>query len=250
MLHIKAFMLCAAAICLTQPSFAQNAATGSIDIVNMDMKADAPTLTLTIIGTAKARPDIGIVSSGVSTKSPNAADAMAQNAAAMTKLIVAIKAKGIADKDIQTSSINLSQDYDYSGDKGPTFRGYEASNSVTVRLRDIKKTGDIFDAMSKSGATNISGPSFSLENMEPLTEAARTDAMAKAAKQAAFYAKAAGYRTTRLLGISEGMESNFARIQVMDVMDASAEAKSASTPVQPGEVTAAVSITLKYVLVK
>jgi uncharacterized protein YggE len=72
MLHIKALAFCMAAICLTQPALAQNAATGSIDIVNMDVKADAPTLTLTIIGTAKARPDIAIISSGVSTKSPNA----------------------------------------------------------------------------------------------------------------------------------------------------------------------------------
>jgi uncharacterized protein len=167
----------------------------------------------------------------------------------MTKLIAAIKAKGVADKDIQTSSINLGQDYDYSGDKGPVLKGYEATNSVTVRLRDIKKTGDVFDAMSKSGATNISGPSFSLENMEPLSEAARTDAMTKAAKQAAFYAKAAGYRSTRLLGISESMDMG--RIQTMEVKEVATDAAtSISTPIQPGEVTAGVSITVKYVLVK
>jgi hypothetical protein len=238
------------ASCLATPAMAQNTATGSIDIVNVNMNGDAPTLTLTITGAAKSKPDIATISSGVSTKAVNAADAMAQNATVMTKLISAIKSKAIADKDIQTSSINLGQDYDYSGEKGPVFKGYEASNMVTVRLRDISKTGEIFDVMSKNGATNISGPNFSMENPEPLMEAARLDAMDKAAKQASFYAKAAGYKSARLLSIHEERDMGNIRTQIYDVREALADAPAPSTPVKPGEVTAAILITIKYALVK
>ncbi len=234
----------------SSPAFAQNAATGSIDIVSVDMKNDAPTLTLSIIGTAKAKPDIATISAGVMTSSPNAADAMAQNNVAMTKLLAAIKAKGVVDKDIETSSISLGQDYDYSGEKGPVLKGYQASNSVSVRVRDIKKSGDIFDTLAKNGATNINGPSFSVENNAPLQEAARTDAMAKAAKQAAFYAKAAGYRMARLLAISENAEMGFIGNSYAKYEAAAEAGGLPPPPVQPSEANAAVSITVKYVLVK
>ncbi len=251
-MRISKALACICFLAVSSPIMAQNnAATGSIDIVNMDMKSDAPTLTLSIIGTAKAKPDIATISAGVITSSPNAGDAMAQNNVAMTKLLAAIKAKGVADKDVETSSISLGQDYDYSGEKGPVLKGYQASNSVSVRVRDIKKSGDIFDTMAKNGATNINGPSFSVENDAPLQESARTDAMAKAAKQAAFYAKAAGYRTARLISISENSEMGFMANNYAKFASAeSASDGSPPPPVRPSDVNAAVSITVKYVLVK
>jgi uncharacterized protein len=233
---------------LCAPVAAQNLAVGNIDIMKIDPKSDAPTLMLTIIGTAKAKPDLINISAGITAKSATPAEAMAQNNAAMAKLLAAIKAKGVADKDIQTSSINLGQDYEYVGEKGPVPKGYSASNMVTVQLRDVAQSGVIIDMMAKNGATNINGPSFSIDKPEPLEEKARLDAMAKAQKKAAFYAKAAGYSSARLLFISEGQDtSGGAQYAKMELAQSSAEP---ATPVQAGEILASVVITVKYILIK
>jgi uncharacterized protein len=230
-----------AALFTTTALQAQNSA--SLDLVTTDPKIDAPIVTLTVTGTAATKPDRAVIIAGVQTKAVSASDAMAQNAKQMQSVLTALKAKGVADKDIQTSSINLSQDYDY-GDKGQVFKGYIANNSVTVRMKDITKIGGVLDTMVTSGATNINGPSFMVEDDTTLSEEARTKAMAKANNMSAFYAKNAGYARARLLSIMEGQDFGGPMPTMnMKTMDA---AGGAGTPVEPGEVTKAINITVKY----
>ncbi len=230
-----------AALFTTTALQAQNSA--SLDLVTTDPKIDAPIVTLTVTGTAATKPDRAVIIAGVQTKAVSAADAMAQNAKQMQSVLTALKAKGVADKDIQTSSINLSQDYDYS-DKGQVFKGYIANNSVTVRMKDITKIGAVLDTLVTSGATNINGPSFMVEDDTMLSEEARTKAMAKANNMSVFYAKNAGYARARLLSIMEGQDFGGPMPMMnMKTMDA---AGGVGTPVEPGEVTKAINITVKY----
>ena len=105
----------------------------------------APVVTLNVTESVEAAPDIATVGTGVQTRAPTAQAAMQQNAAQTEKLIAALAKAGIAKKDIQTSGINLSAQYDYNNQdgqpQGPRFIGYEASNQLTVKLRDIKRVG-------------------------------------------------------------------------------------------------------------
>jgi uncharacterized protein len=222
---------------------AQNA--GSIDIVTIDEKSDAPVVTLTVSGMAAAKPDRAVISAGVQTKAFSATQAMADNARQMAAVLSALKSGGVADKDIQTSSVSLGQDYEY-GEKGQTFKGYVAINNVSVRLKDITKIGNVLDVLVKSGATNVSGPNFMMADDSTLAEAARTQAMTKATALSTFYAKSAGYVRARLLSISESNDySGPGPMMNMKAMDASSGGGGVP-PVEAGEVNKVINITVKY----
>ncbi len=237
-------LLGAFALALTTPA-AQAQHMGGVDVVTNDPKTDSPVVTLTVVGTADSRPDRGIISAGVQSKAPTATDAMAQTSRQMQSVIAALKAKGITEKELHTSSISLGQDYDYSDGKSPVLKGYIADNSVTVKIADLTKLGGILDVLVKAGATNISGPSFTVADDSAISEAARTKAMAKAASLSAFYAKNAGYARARLISISEAQD--FGGVVYSQGRNANVAADaSIAPPVEPGQVTKTISITVQY----
>ena len=156
----------------------------------------APVVPLNVTESVEAAPDVATVGTGVQPRAQTAQAAMQQNAAQTEKLIAALAKAGIAKADIQTSGINLSAQYDYNNrdnqPQGPRFIGYEASNQLTVKLRDITRVGASLDAMVAAGAPNISGPNFSIDDPSPLLVQARGTALKSAKAQADFYAQAAG----------------------------------------------------------
>jgi uncharacterized protein YggE len=213
----------------------------------------APVVTLNVTESVEGSPDIATVGTGVQTRASTAQAAMQDNAAKTEKLIAALAKAGIAKKDIQTSGITLSAQYDYNQREGeptgPRFIGYEASNQLNVKLRDIKKVGPLLDAMVVAGATNINGPTFAIDNPAPMLVQARGAALKSAKAQADFYAQAAGYRTARLLSIAESNSGGQPPMPMM--MSARFKADSApTTPVEPGQVSASVTLTVQYALEK
>jgi uncharacterized protein len=168
-------------------------------------------------------------------------------------LIAALARNGIAKKDIQTSGINLSAQYDYSNrdgqPAGPRFIGYEASNQVTVKLRDLKRVGALLDTMVAAGATSINGPNFSIDDPAPMLLQARGQALKSAKAQADYYAQAAGYRSARLISIAESNSGGNAPMPMMVSARFKADA-AAPTPVEPGQVASSVTLTVQYALEK
>jgi hypothetical protein len=150
-------------------------------------------------------PDIVRVSAGVVTTSPTASGALAENARRMDSVRQALRRAGVADRDIQTSALNLHPDYrhDANGNQ-PQLIGYRAHNEVTVRFRDIANTGKILDALVAQGANQINGPMLGIEKPEAALDEARTKALAAARARAELYARATGKRVGRILSISEG----------------------------------------------
>ena len=217
---------------------------------NVTIAETAPVVTLNVTETVEATPDQATVGTGVQSRAQTAAQAMRDNAAKMESLIAALAKAGIPKKDIQTSGINLSAQYDYSDrpgqPAGPRFIGYEASNQLTVKLRDIRKVGTLLDTMVEAGATNVSGPAFSISDPAPMLAQARAAALKSARAQADFYAQAAGYRSARLISIAE---SNSGGNPPMPMMVARfKDAAQASTPVEPGQVGSSVNLTVQYAL--
>jgi uncharacterized protein YggE len=217
---------------------------------NVTIAETAPVVTLNITESIEAAPDIATVGTGVQTRASTASQATKDNAAKMDSLIAALSKAGIAKKDIQTSGINLSAQYDYSDrpgePAGPRFIGYEASNLVTVKLRDIRKVGGLLDTLVTAGATNINGPSFAIDDPAPLLVQARGQALKSAKAQADFYAQAAGFRSARLISIAE---NNSGGMPPMPMVASRFKADAAaSTPVEPGQVSASVTLTVQYAL--
>lgn len=214
----------------------------------VQIAATGPVVELTVMEEVDAAPDLVTISAGVQTEAPTAVAALRQNSVEMRKVIERIKALGIAERDIQTTGINVNARYDYDqGNQRQVFRGYTASNRVSVKLRQVDRTGEILDALVTVGANDISGPSFSLEDDEAAKAQARTSAMKRAQAQAQDYARLAGYSGLRLLEINETITGN----GPMPIMREKASSitvtgSRSDAPVQPGEVSTAVNVTVKY----
>ncbi|MES2158323.1 MAG: SIMPL domain-containing protein [Pseudomonadota bacterium] len=211
----------------------------------------APVVTLNVTQSVEGAPDIATVGTGVQSRAMTAQQATRDNAAKTEKLVAALAKAGIAKKDIQTSGINLSAQYDYNQREGepagPRFTGYEASNQLTVKVRDVRKTGALLDAMVAAGATSINGPSFAIDDPAPLIAQARGAALKDAKAQADFYAQASGFRSARLLTISESSSGGNRPMPMMESARFKADA-APTTPVEPGLVSASVSLTVQYAL--
>ncbi|KPP96253.1 hypothetical protein SAMN04515621_0296 [Erythrobacter sp. HL-111] len=217
---------------------------------NVEIEAEGPVIQLSVRESITAEPDIVTIGAGVTSEAPTAVEAMRQNAAEMTRVIERIKALGVAEKDIQTTGVNLSPRYDYDREnREQVFRGYTVSNRVSVKLRDIDGTGAALDALVEAGATDISGPNFGLEDDEAATDAARDRAIERAGERAEAYAAMLGYDGAKVLRISEMIQgrgpspANAMREMAVD------SARVSATPVEPGLVETSVMIAITYELV-
>lgn len=221
------------------------AAASPIAAAEIQLAAQGPVVELSVTETVKARPDIATVSAGVTTQAATAVEAMRRNATAMDAVIQRIKSLGIAADDIQTTGIDLGAQYDYDqARQRQVFRGYQASNRVSVTLRKVADTGRVLDALVAAGVTDISGPGFSIDDDTGPRAQARKAAMDKARAQAEDYAKWSGYSGVRLLQVSELINPGRPMPYDMRVMAVAAEAKS--TPVEPGLVGTSVTVTVTY----
>nr|WP_294809482.1 SIMPL domain-containing protein [uncultured Sphingomonas sp.] len=210
----------------------------------MMMPIDGTMLEISADGTSTRAPDLAMIQAGVVTQAVTAGNAMRQNSTRMATVLAALQRAGVAERDIQTSSIALSPQYRYAQNEPPVITGYQASNQVTVRFRDIAKSGAILDALVKEGANNISGPNLTVDKPEAALDEARTAAVATARARAELYAKAAGLRVDRILSISEsGAMPAPPRPMMMR-----AEAAADATQVVAGESELRVSLSVRFLL--
>lgn len=192
-------------------------------------------------GEVSAAPDMAIVRLGVSTQAQAAREASDANARKMTALIAAVKAAGVADADIQTSRLSLFPQM--SGGNNPRVTGFNASNEVTVKVRDLAGVSGVLDRAIAAGANEMSGIEFVVSQRSQLLDKARTEAVADARRKAEVYAAAAGVSLGRPVEISEaGATPPQARPMVMRHADA------ASVPVAAGEQALRLSVTVTYEL--
>lgn len=212
----------------------------------IQVQAQGPLVELSVTETVKAKPDIATIGAGVTSQAPTAVEAMRRNAAAMDAVIRQIKALGIAEQDIQTTGINLNAQYDYDqARQRQVFRGYQASNRVSVILRKVSEAGRVLDALVASGATDLSGPTFSIDDDTAPRAQARKAALDKARRQAEEYARWSGYTGVRLLEVSEAIDPGrplpYAERDAIIVTGA-----KVSTPVEPGLVGTMVTVNVTY----
>jgi len=216
---------------------------------NIEIEAEGPVVELNVFESVEAEPDIVTIGAGVSTEARTATEALRLNSAEMQKVIAELKRLGVAERDIQTTGINLNAMYDYDQEaRRQVFRGYQAANRVSVRLRKIAETGRVLDGLVTAGATDLSGPSFGLENDEPAKNAARKRALERARARAEDYARQLGYDSARVLAIAESM-SGHSPMPERAMLRSADMVVAAAPPVQPGMVSTGISLTIKYELV-
>jgi hypothetical protein len=206
-----------------------------------------PEHTISVTGTGKVlvSPDIADLRLGVQVTKSTVKAARAQAAAAMTKVIAALKKLGIADQDIQTTTLALQPVYAYPANGAPKLTGYTLSNAVAVKIRDLDKIGDAIDDSLAAGATTMDGVTFQVEDPAKAQEQARKDAMAQAKAEADTLASAAGVRITSVQSITETSQPI---VYPVPYAGEAARAADGSTPIQTGTNEIAVTVAVVYVI--
>ncbi len=223
------------------------ACTAQANAAEIQIAVQGPVIELTVSETVKAKPDLAIVSAGVTTRAMTADAAARDNATRMTAIVSRLRQLGIAASDIQTSNFNLSPQFSYSNDgTAPRFLGYDVTNQVNVTLRKIGNIGPTLDALIAVGANNFSGPSFQVENPALAQAEARKSAFASAQVRAKELAGLAGYTGQRLLELSETYAASRMIGQGDGAIVVTAASSEKVTPIEPGQVGISATLTVKY----
>ena len=219
-------------------------------LADVQVQSQGPVVEISVYETVTVEPDMATIGAGVTTEAPTAVEALRQNSVQMRDVIARIKALGIAEKDIQTSGINLNAQYDYDRpDRRPAFRGSQVTNRVSVKLREIEETGEVLDALVAAGANDLSGPQFSIEDDDAAKDQARSRAVARGEERARAYARSVGYSDVRVLQISEAIEGNGPMPMMRRQSDQAIVVTGSSAPVQPGTLDTGVNVTITYEMV-
>jgi uncharacterized protein len=202
-----------------------------------------PTINVAGHGQVEGTPDVMTVTMGVQTIDPSAQAALQRNNDRANALVSALKAHGVAAKDIQTVDLNVSPNFD----KFFHVTGYSASNTVSAKLRDLSKAGSVIDAAALTAGQDVrlQGVSFSIDNTSTLVAKARADAIKDALAQGKQLAAAAGVKlgairtiddTGTLLPGPQFLQGGFSR---------TAGVPSAA-PISPGSQQLSVDVTVVF----
>lgn len=220
------------------------AATLSLVPLAAALAETGPTLTVTGTGSVETTPDLATVSLGLTTNGATAGAAMSANTDALTAVIARLKATGIEDRDIQTSNLSLNPNWVMNATgTASEIQGYVATNMVTVRIRDLDKTGAVLDAAITDGANSLNGLTFGLQDPRPQQDAARREAVADALAIATLLSQAAGTKLGPILSIQEG-----GALQPMPGPMYRSMADAAPVPVEAGSLDVSASVTLVFAI--
>jgi hypothetical protein len=192
--------------------------------------------------TVSVAPDLAQIDGGVTSEAKTAREASDANNAAMGKVLLALKGAGIEEKDFQTSRLSLQPQYAPNRNGPNTITGYQASNRVTIKLRDVTKVAGTIDTLVGAGANSIGGINFMVSAPSKLLDDAREQAIADARRKAEIYARAAGVTLGSPVSISEEGAPGAAPFRKM------AAGMAASAPVAPGEETLQITVSVSWTI--
>jgi hypothetical protein len=211
-------------------------------------------ITIRGVGEALATPNIATFSFTVREEDKDVAIAQQKSSDKANKAISYLKEKGIEDKDIKTESYNTNPKYDYSGrvvcplgycpPVKPVLTGYEVSESVSVKVRDVSKAGELLAGIANISIGEVSGLSLTVDSPEAIKAIAKADAIAKAKIEAEATAKNLGVRLGRVVGFYEENSSDGYPVSSGGPMMMKASVDSVPN-IQTGEqkITSTVSVT-------
>jgi uncharacterized protein len=206
-----------------------------------------PVLTVSASAEVELVPDRASLGVAVETRGRTAAEAASANARLQTAVIDAIKAAGVPATQLRTAALSVSPEYQYpEGGGRPTIVGYQASNRVTVEMRDLSRVGAVLDAALAKGATSVDGPRFSASDPSAARKAALEQAVRKARGEAEAIATAAGVRLGGVLEISS--DESPVEVRASDVMMRARAMSAESTPIETGTLTVRAAVTLRFLI--
>jgi len=204
-----------------------------------------PDRTISVAGTGTVTlvPDIADLHVGVVVQRPKVKDARAAAATAMQGVVKALRAAGVAERDIRTTTLSLQPIYEYPTNAAPRITGYELRNGVVATVRDLERLADAVDGALAGGGTTLDGISFRVDDPTGAEAQARTQAMKAARAKADALAGAAGVSIIGVASISEQSSPT-----PWPVPYAGAARDEAATPILPGTSEISVSVSVVYLI--
>src|SRR5260370_19897016 len=153
------------------PALAGGIAAATVLAPPASAETEPPALiSVTGEATVSVAPDLAQIDGGVTSEAKTAREASDANNAAMGKVLLALKGAGIAEKDYQTSRLSLQPEYAPNRSGPSPVVGYRASNSVTVRVREVARLASVIDVLVGAGANDIGGINFTVSNASKLLD--------------------------------------------------------------------------------
>ena len=212
----------------------------SIDLQNQNQ------ITVSGEGKIYVKPDIALISLGVSSQRTTVAEVTQSNTEKMNAVIEAVKKLGIDENDIQTTNYNLTPLYDWTEKGGRIFRGYTLEQNIQVKIRDFTKIGDVLSQGTASGANLVGDLQFTIENPEQVKGQARAKAIAQAKENAQNLAKESGISLGKIINVYENYSPYPVMYSAMGKGGGIADSAPAAPVIQPGQQEIDITINITY----
>jgi uncharacterized protein YggE len=235
-----------AAVAVASPALAGRAQPapqgGLVPAVNAGTSSE-PSITVHGTGTVTLTPDMASVVLGVDSRQPSAKAAQAGASSAMNAVIAAVRKHNVAAADMATVNVSLGPVYDYSN-SSQKLVGWDANQSLSVKVRNLSDTGSLIDDAVTAGATQVQGVSLTVANPDTATAQARTAAVADAKARAQALATAAGVTLGSPVSISETSAPSPMAVPAM----AAGAAVDKSLTIVPGSFEVTVDVDITYAI--
>jgi hypothetical protein len=227
-----------------------SAAAVSIVSVTMALKVNnQDRFSITGSGTVYAKADIANIEVGLKTATKKtAAEATAESTDKMNKITAELIKLNIADKDIKTSNYTLSPVYNWTNVKGQELVGYEVAQTLTLKIRDLNKIGDVIAKTTEQGANQVGNISFTIDDEFALKNQAREMAITKAKEKAMLIASQSGMKLGKVTSVYENADPVISPVMYSNAkLDMAANESAITTPnIQTGQNEIKVDVTLTY----
>lgn len=205
------------------------------------------TITLDALGKAEVIPDIAMTTIGMVAQAETLEEAQAQNTIVMNTLLERLRGLGIADEDLQTANYNVYPTYNYTEEDGRVQEGFEVSQSVVVKIRDIESANSVLALAGEVGANSVSGLRFTIDDTEVYKSEARKDALKQIDTKAKELKEMLGVDIVSIVSYNEYQGGGYGPVAYERNFTTSDMALGAAPDIEAGteEVLLNVSITLE-----
>jgi len=217
-----------------------------VDICNKTSESDN-VITVSATSEVYAKPDLALTTFSVVTEAKTVAEAMQENTAKMNAVTVFVKSQGVEEKDLKTANFSISPRYEWREETGErVLVGYEVSQSLQVKIRDLARIGDIVQGATEAGANQVSDLQFTIDNEDVLKEEARTQAIDEAKIKAKNLAAALDIRLIKIINFSENGEFPIAYYYGAESAKTASGLGGGAPDIQTGENKISVTVSLTY----
>ena len=191
-----------------------------VALVSMQNKLPEDKFSVSAIGKVYAKANVANLTVGFRTETKKtAALAVEENSRKMNEIIKELKALDIQAKDIKTTNYNLQPIYDWTRDRGQQLKGYQVSQNLSIKVRDLDKIGQAVAKTTEKGANQIGGINFTIDDEDELKAQARDEAIAKAKEKAREIVKISGIKLGKIINVYENRAYAPTRVNYAKSMD-------------------------------